>query len=50
MTDEIVTMHGGSLDITSKQGAGTAVYIRIPAADPAVAAEPTPEPMEDIEP
>lgn len=50
VTDEIVTMHGGSLDITSKQGAGTAVYIRIPAADPVVAAEPTPEPMEDIEP
>ena len=50
VTDEIVRMHGGSLDITSKQGAGTAVYIRIPAVDPVVSAEPIPESVEDIEP
>ena len=31
VTDEIVQMHGGSLDITSKPGAGTAVYVRVPA-------------------
>ncbi len=32
VSDEIIQMHGGSLDITSKPGAGTAVYVRIPAA------------------
>ena len=50
VTDEIVTMHGGSLDITSKQGAGTAVYVRIPAVSPAVSAEPVLNPMEENEP
>ncbi|MBS6546744.1 MAG: HAMP domain-containing histidine kinase [Butyricicoccus pullicaecorum] len=48
VTDEIITMHGGSIDITSKQDTGTAVYIRIPAIDPVVTAEPTP--TEEIEP
>lgn len=31
VTDEIIRMHGGSLDITSRVGSGTAVYIKIPA-------------------
>ena len=48
VTDEIITMHGGSIDITSKQDTGTAVYIRIPAIDPVVTAEHTP--TEEIEP
>lgn len=40
VTDEIVRMHGGTLDITSKPGAGTAVYVRVPAVNPAVANTP----------
>lgn len=47
VTDEIVTMHGGTVDITSKQGTGTAVYVRIPAAD--TSAGTIPEPLEEIE-
>ena len=47
VTDEIVTMHGGTVDITSKQGTGTAVYVRIPAADTSAGA--IPEPLEEIE-
>ncbi|MCD7891130.1 MAG: HAMP domain-containing histidine kinase [Ruminococcus sp.] len=33
VADEIVTMHGGSLDIKSREGAGTTVVITLPAAD-----------------
>lgn len=39
VTDEIVRMHNGSLDITSRVGAGTAVYIKIPALDPEIEPE-----------
>ena len=39
VTDEIVKMHNGSLDITSRVGAGTAVYIKIPALDPEIEPE-----------
>ncbi len=39
VTDEIVRMHNGSLDITSRVGAGTAVYIKIPAIDPEIEPE-----------
>lgn len=39
VTDEIVKMHNGSLDITSRVGAGTAVYIKIPAIDPEIEPE-----------
>ncbi|MCC8136035.1 MAG: HAMP domain-containing histidine kinase [Ruminococcus sp.] len=33
VADEIVTTHGGSLDIKSREGAGTTVVITLPAAD-----------------
>ena len=39
VTDEIVKMHNGSLDITSRVGSGTAVYIKIPAIDPEIEPE-----------
>ena len=39
VTDEIVKMHNGSLDITSREGSGTAVYIKIPAIDPEIEPE-----------
>ena len=39
VTDEIVRMHNGSLDITSRVGGGTAVYIKIPAIDPEIEPE-----------
>lgn len=50
VTQEIVAMHGGTLDITSKAGAGTAVYVRIPVLSPhdmPEEAEPTTEPTEE---
>lgn len=46
VTDEIVTLHGGTLDITSRVGEGTAVYVRLPACkqpEPVHAFEPTEE-------
>ena len=33
MTDEIVTLHGGTLDIASTLGAGTTVTVTLPAAE-----------------
>ena len=33
VTDEIVSLHGGTLDIASTQGAGTTVTVTLPAAD-----------------
>lgn len=42
VTDEIVRMHGGALDITSKPGAGTAVYVRVPAVTPGTVDGPDP--------
>ena len=33
VTDEIVTLHGGSLEIRSRAGEGTAVYIILPALE-----------------
>lgn len=33
VTEEIVTLHGGALDIASTQGAGTTVTVTLPAAD-----------------
>ena len=33
ITDEIVKLHGGKLEIRSKQGEGTAVYVSVPAID-----------------
>ena len=33
MADEIVTMHGGKLDITSQEGVGTTVTISLPACE-----------------
>ena len=33
MTDEIVVLHGGTLDIASTLGAGTTVTITLPAAE-----------------
>ena len=33
MTDEIVALHGGTLDIASTLGAGTTVTVTLPAAD-----------------
>ena len=41
VTDEIVKMHGGTLDITSRVGAGTAVYIRVPAINPEIQPQST---------
>lgn len=46
VTDEIVMLHGGTLDITSRVGEGTAVYVRLPAPTEAELArilEPTEE-------
>ena len=34
VTDEIVKLHGGRLDITSKVGEGTMVTVAIPALEP----------------
>lgn len=39
VTDEIIAMHNGTLDITSKVKAGTAVYIKVPAIDPEIEEE-----------
>lgn len=53
VTQEIISMHGGTLDLTSKVGAGTAVYVRIPAisSDDMLDEEPpNAEPMEEDTP
>lgn len=47
VTDEIVTLHGGALDITSKAGEGTAVYVKIPAVDVHTGVETFAEPQEE---
>lgn len=49
VTDEIVTLHGGSLDLTSKVGEGTAVYIKIPAVDAQTGVESFPETQEETD-
>lgn len=43
VSDEIITLHGGTLDISSCAGEGTAVYIRVPAPQ-------EPEPTRTFEP
>lgn len=37
VADEIITMHGGSLEVFSEQGMGTSVVINLPVADERVA-------------
>ncbi|MCB6365690.1 HAMP domain-containing histidine kinase [Intestinibacillus massiliensis] len=51
VTDEIVTLHGGALDIRSRVGEGTAVYITLPAleAHTAMGVEGITEPTEETE-
>ncbi|MGE4547918.1 MAG: ATP-binding protein [Intestinibacillus sp.] len=51
VTDEIVTLHGGSLEIRSRAGEGTAVYIILPAleAHTAMGVEGITEPTEETE-
>ena len=43
VTDEIVKLHGGRLDITSKVGEGTMVTVAIPALEPVRIEMPTVE-------
>ena len=52
VTDEIVTLHGGALEINSHVGEGTAVYIKLPAleAHTARGVEGITEPTEESKP